>query len=344
MKVCLREVIASISLCLAWAPNVVAQDMVAPPYNQEPQNSAQIPSAQIPSSQVPEQQGYVPSQSNETAPPSEPSQFAPQYAPPYASQPQSGPYYGNAQYGTPYHPYYPSTQYGNGSYSRSYSPYIPPYNPNGYSNYKPQSPYSLRPQYAYAPAGLVIPVTLATSISTQVASSGDYVQANISQNVPLQGLSYIPAGSSLSGQVTDAVAGRFFDRSGLLSMTFQQLRLPDGRSIAIQAHVLGNIAKYAQNSNGQVRGEGWGTKLGSFALRSAIGAGSGALFGTAVGAITGNVGRGAWSGTAIGGGLGVLDDLVLRKGRNVLIHAGTPMQIQLDAPLEIPMNTQTGNS
>lgn len=325
MKVRSGALAAAVSVCWCLAPHVVAQDM--PPG--ESSNATQL---------SPQLQQYLPPQESAQQP------QAPMYAPPYANQPPSGPYYGNAEYGSGYRPNYPSTQYGAGNYQRSYSPYIPPYNANGYSNYSAPPAYPLHPRYAYAPAGLVIPVTLATSISTQVAASGDYVQANISQNIPLQGGSYIPAGSSLTGQITDAVAGRFFDRSGLLSMTFQQLRLPDGRSFPIQAHVLGNIAKYAQNANGQVRGEGWGTKLGSFALRSAIGAGSGALFGTAVGAITGNVGRGAWSGTAIGGGLGVLDDLVLRKGRNVLIHAGTPMQIQLDDPLEIPMNFQSGTT
>lgn len=188
----------------------------------------------------------------------------------------------------------------------------------------------------YTPSGLVIPVTLSTSISTQVARAGDYVQAQVSRNIPLGGLAYIPAGSQLTGQITEAEAGRFFQRSGSLGIEFNSMRLPDGTAVPLQAHILGGIGRY-QDKNGVYRGEGWGAKLENFAWRGALGAGGGALFGTAVGAIAGGVGRGAWSGTAIGGGLGILDDLVLRKGRNVLIHAGTPMQIQLDEPLELPL-------
>jgi hypothetical protein len=46
-------------------------------------------------------------------------------------------------------------------------------------------------------------------------------------------------------------------------------------------------------------------------------------------------GRGAWSGAAIGGGVGLADSLLLRKGKNVDIHSGTPIQLQLDAPVQL---------
>jgi hypothetical protein len=265
------------------------------------------------------------------------------------ANPYSAPYgYGNAQYSTSAQPPY---GYGNAQYSStSQAPYyygnaeypttpLAPYYTGRapWPNYNP-APYAVRPRVAYAPSGLVIPVMLATSISTQVARVGDYVQANLSQNVPLRGLSYIPAGSALVGEVTTAEGGRLFNRSGALAIKFDQLRLPDGRSIGIQAHVLGNIAHYEQK-DGEYRGEGWGAKLGGFALRAAIGAGGGAVLGTAIGAIASHgagIGTGAWAGTAIGGGIGAIDDLIARRGRNVLIHAGTPMQVQLDQPIMIP--------
>ena len=46
-------------------------------------------------------------------------------------------------------------------------------------------------------------------------------------------------------------------------------------------------------------------------------------------------GRGAWSGAAIGGGIGLADSLLLRKGKNVQISSGTPIQVQLDQPINI---------
>lgn len=53
-------------------------------------------------------------------------------------------------------------------------------------------------------------------------------------------------------------------------------------------------------------------------------------------------GRGAWSGAAIGGGLGLADSLLLRKGRNIQIPSGTPIKLQLDAPLQVDLHSQFG--
>ncbi len=223
--------------------------------------------------------------------------------------------------------------YGHGSYggyaSANRAPYYGP-------NYQPYP----RPQtrMAYAPSGLVIPCTLNTSISTQAAGAGDYIQATISQNVALSGLTYIPAGSVIQGSVVDAQAGRRLNRSGKLEITFSQLRLPNGQQVQMSGHVLGDLGKY-HDKNGVYHGEGWGAKLEGFAGRTLLGAGSGALFGGAVGAISGGrFGSGLLGGLAIGGGLGAADDLVLRRGRNVLIHSGTPFQLQLDEPMQFPVN------
>ncbi|HEY9871489.1 MAG TPA: hypothetical protein V6D08_20195 [Candidatus Obscuribacterales bacterium] len=227
------------------------------------------------------------------------------------------------------------------------SPYAPGQQPYGMT--VPTSPVPAQPAYAapyaqppylqgrivQAPAGLIIPVTLATAISTQVAKAGDYVQATVSQDV-LLGNGTIPQGSVVSGQVTDAQAGRLLNRSGALSVTFNQLRLPDGSTAAISGHLVGDLGKYSLNQQGTARGEGWGTKLLGVGMRTAVGAGAGAALGTAMGAITGgSLGTGAWAGTAIGGGGGLLEALILRKGRNVIIPSGTALQFQLDQPANI---------
>jgi hypothetical protein len=193
----------------------------------------------------------------------------------------------------------------------------------------------------YAPAGLTMNTTLSTSISTQVAQSGDTIQANVSETVHL-GEGAIPAGSVLIGQITEAKAGGFFGRSGMLGVKFNRLRTPDGIETPISAHIVGGIGKYADIGGDQsdiVKGETMKTKLGQAALRGAIGAGTGAALGTAVGAIAGRsgraTGRGAWSGTAIGGGLGAIQSVTLRKGNDVKIPSGQRMQVQLDSPVSI---------
>ena len=116
------------------------------------------------------------------------------------------------------------------------------------------------------------------------------------------------------------------------------------------AHIVGGVGKYTDVGSDQsdsFRGETWKTKAGQAAIRGAVGAGAGAALGTAIGAIASRgrsrgVGRGAWSGAAIGGGLGVAQSVLLRKGKNVLISSGQQMQLQLDAPMSVVSNVQTG--
>lgn len=333
-----------------------AAPAVSPPQSypaaQQDAPAASYPAAQTPyppaqSSYTPAESSYPPAEQPYAAAQSQPQAypasdgaggagFVPQQQESFqpAWQPPAQEYQPPQSYGSPFYQNRQSSNYGFGA-PANYTGYSPAPSYQQYPQWGPQGAM-LHPRVATAQAGLTINVDLQTAISTQVAKDGDFVQAKIAQNVPLSGLSYIPAGSVITGQVTEAQAGRMLNRSGSLSVTFNKLQMPDGQSVPIQAHVLGDIGKY-QQKNGEYHGEGWGAKLAGFAERAAIGAGGGALFGTALGGITGRVGTGAWAGTAIGGGLGVADDLFLRRGRNVLIQAGTPMQIQLDAPVEVPV-------
>jgi hypothetical protein len=214
----------------------------------------------------------------------------------------------------------------------------------GYYNSTPA--YQPMPNYQtgrviYVPAGLSFPATLSTSISTQAARPGDLVEASVTQSINL-GDSVIPAGSMVIGQITDAKSGGFLGRSGMLGVKFNRLRTPNGVETPMSAHIVGGIGKYTQigSQSGEFAGETWKNKVGQVALRGAIGAGTGAALGTAIGAIAARghgsgIGRGAWSGTAIGGGVGVADSLLLRKGKNVNISSGQQMQLQLDAPMSL---------
>lgn len=196
----------------------------------------------------------------------------------------------------------------------------------------------------YAPAGTTIQAVLNTSLSTEAAKSGDYVQATVNQPIFL-GDSQIPAGTVLSGQVTEAKHGGFLGIAGTLGIKFNKLRTPDGVETPISASISGGIGKYDENDKDVFRGETWKTKAGQAAIRGGIGAGTGAALGTAVGAIAGGgrgVGRGAWSGTAIGAGVGVASSLLLRKGKNVNIASGQPVEVRLDAPVSLSGNPYSG--
>ncbi|HEY9757514.1 MAG TPA: hypothetical protein V6C97_20265 [Oculatellaceae cyanobacterium] len=197
-----------------------------------------------------------------------------------------------------------------------------------------------RARIAYAPAGLVLPVTLTGGLSTAVAQTGDPVHASLSRSIQLQGAT-IPAGSTLVGQVTNAEASRHMGHSGHLGLKFYRLRTPDGHSYPITAHLIGGLEKYhpmGEAGSDQFRGDNGGTKLKALGVRTGVGLGAGALLGTAIGGIAGGgrgAGRGAWSGAAIGAGLGAADSLLLRKGREINLKSGSSLQLQLDQPVSI---------
>ncbi|MBX9669444.1 MAG: hypothetical protein K2X93_17615 [Candidatus Obscuribacterales bacterium] len=320
------------------------------PFSQTP--SYQSPSPQGPAPPAfgqPQGQSYEPSQQGAGRPYEE----APFSGPAPYQGGESSPYNTGIQYAQQYPPLSPQGQSGFG-YGGAVQPQgEPPYQGNYSvppSNYY-QSPYGGQAQpggpgqiysqrQIIAPAGLVLPVSLQTAISTQVAKPGDYIQASLSQNVSLGGRGYIPAGTQVVGTVSDSTAGRRLSRSGELSLQFNSLRLPNGQQLPITAHLVGDLGKYKNKGTGTndvYRGEGWGTKLGQTALRGGGGAGLGAGLGTALGAIAGGghgAGMGAWSGAAIGGGLGVAD-MFLRKGKDVIIPTGTEMQVQLDQDVDM---------
>lgn len=201
------------------------------------------------------------------------------------------------------------------------------------------NPPMMQGRIVYAPAGLTIPATLSTSIASDVARAGDMIQATITQPIVL-GESQIPNGTVLIGQVSDANPGKMLGRAGGMEIKFNRLRLADGQEVPFTAHLVGGIDKYKDQGGDKsdtFKGENWKGKAVQAGVRGLIGAGTGAALGTAVGAIAGGVrgvGRGAWSGAAIGGGVGVAQSLILRKGANVRIASGTPISLQLDAPMQ----------
>ncbi len=338
---CWKIVILGLLLFLfcAAAPNtVLAQDEPTGSgveLSPERPQSAPMPAAQPPSEVSNPEANYYSSQPSDQQPPSQP------FNQPYeqsSTQPASQPFqyprydYQNQQQGY-------GERYTRPGYYPSGSPdYAPPTNYSPYEQPQQPAPY-YRGGVTCLPQGLVIPIDLRTSISTQVAKDGDFIEATVSNNVPLNGTGYLPAGTVVSGQITEAKAGRRLSRSGSLSIEFNSLRLPSGANFPISAHLIGSIGRY-KDVNGIERGEGWKAKLGQFALRGVGGAGLGAALGTGLGAIVGGgsgAGTGAWAGAAFGGGLGAMD-MLLRKGRDVIIPSGTEMKLQMEQPLNLPMS------
>ena len=205
-------------------------------------------------------------------------------------------------------------------------------------------PYYQQGRIVYIPAGMQIPIQITTAISSETARAGDKVEGQIAETVNL-GDTSIPAGSTITGTITESTSGQRMGRSGLLGMKFDTLRTRDGQTTPITAHIVGGIGKYQEigAQSGMVKGETTSNKVKQAAIRGAVGAGGGALLGLSIGAIAGRggrgAGRGAIAGTAIGGALGVAESLLYRKGSDVKVQSGQTLNLQLDAPASLAVST-----
>lgn len=204
-------------------------------------------------------------------------------------------------------------------------------------------PFYQQGRVVYVPAGMTIPVQLSTSVTSNSARVGDRVEARVANDIQL-GDTSIPAGSTVIGSVTESAAAGRLTKSGMLGLKFNSLRTPSGQEIPISAHIVGGIGKYDEIGQSDiVRGETTGSKVKQAAIHGAIGAGGGALVGTAIGAIASRhgrgAGRGAIAGTIIGAGVGVAESLLWRKGAEVKVGSGETLNLQLDAPASLAVTS-----
>lgn len=187
------------------------------------------------------------------------------------------------------------------------------------------------------PAGTVLHLQLQNALSTQSSRPNQPFSATVTQPVrDAAGNLVIPVNSEVLGRVGAVHAANGLTGESTLQMQFQQIRLPNGRTAALEATVahvgqqgsgvgqaVGGAVegKPSTTSEGQVQQSRTRSTVGNVAAGGAVGALLGAIFGG---------GKGAAIGTAAGAGLGVL--LASKRGP-LNLPAGTPITIRLSQPV-----------
>lgn len=187
------------------------------------------------------------------------------------------------------------------------------------------------------PAGTVLHLQLQNALSTQSSQPNQPFSATVTQPVrDAAGNLVIPVNSEVLGRVGAVHAATGLTGESTLQMQFQQIRLPNGRTAALEATVaqvgqqgsgvgqaVGGVVegKPSTTSEGQVQQSRTRSTVGNVAAGGAVGALLGAIFGG---------GKGAAIGTAAGAGLGVL--LASKRGP-LNLPAGTPVTIRLNQPV-----------
>jgi hypothetical protein len=165
------------------------------------------------------------------------------------------------------------------------------------------------------PAGTMLPLTLRSPVASDTSSVEDPVRATLRRPITIGGTQVLPAGTVVTGHVTDAARSARVKGRGRVAFRFNRIDLPgDGGQMPIRTGTVTRIAP--------------GTKKQD-AAKIGVGAAGGAIVGGIVGG-----GDGAAKGAAVGGGAGTAVVLATR-GKEVRLGAGAPVSVRLTAPLTV---------
>jgi outer membrane biosynthesis protein TonB len=168
------------------------------------------------------------------------------------------------------------------------------------------------PRYETRRAAVGSTVEIATrgEWSSQTASVGDPVEATLDRDLLDEaGRVVLPAGTVLSGRITDVQAARKVKKKSRLAFHLDTATLPDGRSVAIAA-------------GRALEGDGWKKKDGAVIGGAAAG---GAVLGQVLGGDSESTAAGAALGGAIASGI-----LMSKKGEPTIVPDGSILALELE--------------
>jgi len=182
-------------------------------------------------------------------------------------------------------------------------------------------------KYLQVPTGTVLPLVLHNAISTRSAKAGDPVFLETVFPILINGKITIPAGSYVSGQVTETKrAGRVKGRAEI-RIRLDNLILPNGYQAQFDAipRDTGTGGNETVGKEGTVQGDS--NKAGDANTVAQT-----TLAGAGIGAIATRTGKG----TLIGAGAGAVGGLaavLLTRGPEAELPRGTTLDVSLNRPL-----------
>lgn len=217
----------------------------------------------------------------------------------------------------------------NPDYSGSYG--LPNYgSSNSTSNYYNayDNTTTLRGRVVSIPKGTLLSVHTDQAISSYSGHIGDPVAGTLENDIFVNDSVAIPAGSQVLGQVANISPAGRLGKHGEVDVRFDSVKLPDGRVVPIHAQIV------TQDDTGVLKGDTYAMDVAKGVGIAAGATGVGTLMGTAAGGLLGTVGTGALFGLGVGA-LGGMGYALARKGKDVIIPAGSRMSVKVNAPVTI---------
>ncbi len=230
--------------------------------------------------------------------------------------------YTNNAYGANNNSAYNNGSYGMSNYGGDYYGYNN--TNNGYSNANTGT--TLQGRLISIPKGTLLTIHTDQPITSYAAHVGDPITATLENDVYVNDAVAIPAGSQVLGQVASVNSAAHLGKHGDIDVRFDSVKLPDGRVVAINAHVV------TKDQSGVLKGDTYAMDIAKGVGIAATGTGVGTLMGTAAGGLLGSVGTGALFGLGVGA-LGGMGYAVARKGKEVVVPAGSRLSVMVDTPV-----------
>jgi hypothetical protein len=176
------------------------------------------------------------------------------------------------------------------------------------------------------PEGAKLIVELENRLSSKESRAGDRFRARTSSPVVDEdGRTLLPAGSIIEGTVVDAQPAKRRRRSGIIQLTFENLRLEDDRTIPIRGKPTNADANDRNRFDEEGNVKSPSTTKGSLKIAGAS-AGAGLAIGAAAGGALAGAGIGAVAGLTVA---------LLMKGSDVVIEPGHLFALELIQPVRL---------
>lgn len=199
------------------------------------------------------------------------------------------------------------------------------------------------------PEGTLIQLSMREPVSSKLSEVGDEVLATVKKDVVVEGVTLIKAGAEVMGRVTVVKPAKRPLKGGMLHLSFDRIRLEDGLQRKLTALVQ-SASDFTRDEKISGNGEGTlkGGKAGGDALRNvatAAGIGGAAATiiilagrtdntGTGLGRFGGISGGSAAAAASVLGG-SMIAGVLLTKGKEVRLDAGSLVRLKLERPLSL---------
>ncbi|MET0752109.1 MAG: hypothetical protein ABWZ66_01995 [Pyrinomonadaceae bacterium] len=172
-------------------------------------------------------------------------------------------------------------------------------------------------------------VRMNETLSSKTARVGDRFTTTVTEPVYSNtGVIVIPTGSKVIGRVDSVTAAKKGGDPGTISVSFNQVELPNGVRRAINGSLTDLDTKKAKSDNeGNASGD---DRKNDKIIFIGGGAAGGAILGAAVGG-----GKGALIGSILGAGAGLLGER-LTKGEDAEVKTGTEFGVYLNQSISLP--------